>query len=390
MSTKTLLLVWDEYVFSLDKKYYLRKTGHTLLNRYLMVFDSILIASRTKIVSNISEFEDVSLELNSSSVKVLSIPFFQGPLEYSKVYFKVQKRFRSVVGEYDYAIFRLPSTIAFVAAKYTIKRKIPFLVEVVANPYELYSQTNNILLKILMKLWDKQLKKACLYACGVSYVTEYTLQNRYPTNKNAYTTHYSSVELRDSFFFNARKGVSDKKEFIISHVSNPIKTLNKGHLTVIKVVKKLIDKGYNVKAKFAGDGELVNFFYEEANKLGVKNNIEFVGLLNVDNLNSFLIESDIMVFPSSSEGLPRAILEAMATGLPCLSTPVGGIPEIIDSSLLFEPDNIDGFADKTLEVLTDNYLYEQISKTNFIKSNEYKSELLNQKRKDFYMFLKNN
>jgi hypothetical protein len=149
MNTKTLLLVWDEYVFSLDGKYYLRKTGHTILNRYLMVFDSIIIASRTKIVSNSSEFEDYSLEINNSKIKMLSIPFFQGPLEYSNVYFKVQDRFRSIIGEYDYALFRLPSTIAFVAAKYTIKRKIPFLVEVIANPYELYSQTNNILLKIL-------------------------------------------------------------------------------------------------------------------------------------------------------------------------------------------------------------------------------------------------
>ncbi|MFA5540254.1 MAG: glycosyltransferase family 4 protein [Bacteroidales bacterium] len=390
MHTKTLLLVWDEYVFSLDGKYYLRKTGHTLLDRYLMVFDSIIIASRTKIVYDISEFEDESIELNSTKVKILPIPFFQGPFEYSKVYFKVQKKFRSIVGKYDYALFRLPSTIAFVAAKYTIKRKIPFLVEVVANPHELYCQSNDILIKILMKLWDKHLKKACLSACGVSYVTEYTLQNRYPANKNAYKTNYSSVELKESFFYKQREGVADKNQFIISHVSNPIKTFNKGHLTVIRVVKKLIDKGYNVKAKFAGDGELVNYFYEEADKLGIKDNIEFVGLLNIDDLNSFLIESDIMVFPSSSEGLPRAILEAMATGLPCLSTPVGGIPEIIDSSLLFEPDNIDGFADKTLEILINNYLYEKISKTNFIKSNEYKSELLNQKRKDFYMFLKNN
>ena len=56
-----------------------------------------------------------------------------------------------------------------------------------------------------------------------------------------------------------------------------------------------------------------------------------------------LKKNDVFIFPSKSEGLPRAVIEAMAVGLPCLSTPVGGIPELIDEEYLFDPLDEMGF-----------------------------------------------
>ena len=52
------------------------------------------------------------------------------------------------------------------------------------------------------------------------------------------------------------------------------------------------------------------------------------------------------MFPTQAEGLPRGILEAMAVGMPVLSTPVGGIPEIIEKDYLFSPFDAEAFANK--------------------------------------------
>lgn len=67
-----------------------------------------------------------------------------------------------------------------------------------------------------------------------------------------------------------------------------------------------------------GDGELKNYFVEKCEKLGIRDKVVFAGF--VSNVYEKLAEFDVFAFSSKSEGMPNAILEAMAVGLPCLST----------------------------------------------------------------------
>ena len=81
--------------------------------------------------------------------------------------------------------------------------------------------------------------------------------------------------------------------------------------------------------RLAGTGPLQDEVMEHAKRLGVSDHVEFCG--HVTDVPSFLAGLDMFVLPSvSSEGLPLAVLEAMAMGLPIVATRIAGIPEVVE------------------------------------------------------------
>lgn len=84
----------------------------------------------------------------------------------------------------------------------------------------------------------------------------------------------------------------------------------------------------------AGDGELRNELETLAHTLGVTTRVHFLG--ERDDVAQILAASDTFVLSSFSEGIPLAVLEAMAAGLPVIATSVGGLPEVIR-------DGVEGF-----------------------------------------------
>lgn len=384
---KKLLLSCDEYVYSYNGQYYLGEFGSVLVNRYLNVFDNIIFAARTKYVFSKEQLGNNIFPINNDRIEIFPIPFFQGPKEYAKYYLKTKRILKDIADKCDACVFRLPSAVAFACLDIAVKKKLPIGLEIVANPYELKKNTNNLLAKVLMSIWHNNLSKVCKLADAISYVTERSLQSVYPPNSNGFSTYYSSIEMDDSFFFKPRELDSNKIE--IAHVSNHIKTFLKGHLSVINTVKLLKDKGFDVVARFAGEGEYINLFMDEAKEIGVDKNIEFVGTLDKNGLKELLLKSNIMIFPSFSEGLPRVLIEAMAAGLPCLSTPVGGIPELLDDYLLLDPNDVIGFANKTEEIFTNSTLYSQLSSDNYNKALEFEKKTLDEKRNCLYRYLYN-
>jgi glycosyltransferase involved in cell wall biosynthesis len=106
---------------------------------------------------------------------------------------------------------------------------------------------------------------------------------------------------------------------------------------------------------FAGDGEIDNA-KQLVNNLGLDTEVVFLDWINPTQRDLLLKSADIFVLPSRNEGLPMSILEAMAWGLPIITTPVGGIAEFVSSNkngLLVEPGNIDQLAQAIQFLLED-------------------------------------
>ncbi len=102
----------------------------------------------------------------------------------------------------------------------------------------------------------------------------------------------------------------------------------KGYMTLLQAAPLVLDKYPDVQFWFAGHGELEQA-RDEAERLGIAASVRLLGWTDSETLNSLYQESSVFCLPSYGEGVPMSVLEAMSHGTPVVSTPVGGLPEII-------------------------------------------------------------
>ncbi len=94
-------------------------------------------------------------------------------------------------------------------------------------------------------------------------------------------------------------------------------------------------------------------------QFGIAEHVDFRGWVGPAERNSLLADADIYVLPSYNEGLPMSVLEAMAWSLPVVTTPVGGLPELIEdgvNGILCEPGNVASLAAAILALIGDKDL----------------------------------
>jgi glycosyltransferase involved in cell wall biosynthesis len=159
----------------------------------------------------------------------------------------------------------------------------------------------------------------------------------------------------------------------------------KGEKVLLRALKELEEEGIDCRAIIIGDGPKRKEFEDFASQLGIKWRVHFTGLLGSPaEVRHFLEESDMFVFPTLAEGLPRGILEAMALGMVVVSSPVGGIPEIINREYLVDPEDSHGYAETIKKLVSDRQIMNKVSEQNYKKSLEFKNDLLQKKRDAFY------
>ncbi|CAN5611769.1 glycosyltransferase family 4 protein [soil metagenome] len=108
----------------------------------------------------------------------------------------------------------------------------------------------------------------------------------------------------------------------------------------------------------AGDGELEKAG-ELIKQLNIEGYVELPGWIDLEQHNQLLGDADVFILPSYNEGLPMAMLEAMAWGLPVISTPVGGIPEVIvsgENGYLADPGDIKALSAAMQSLVEDDAL----------------------------------
>ncbi|MDJ0680783.1 MAG: glycosyltransferase [Xenococcaceae cyanobacterium MO_167.B52] len=110
-----------------------------------------------------------------------------------------------------------------------------------------------------------------------------------------------------------------------------------------------------IRAILAGSGEIEKA-EALAKELNIESLVEFPGWVNIKQRDDFLAQANVFVLPSYNEGLPMALLEAMSWGLPVVTTPVGGITEVVThykTGLLVQPGSIQELA-ASMQILIDN------------------------------------
>lgn len=131
----------------------------------------------------------------------------------------------------------------------------------------------------------------------------------------------------------------------------------KGHQDLIPVINTIKGKCSDFHLYFVGEGELRPEIEENIKKSDLQDLITLMG--QRQDIPAILAAMDIFVMPSKWEGLPMALLEAMAMGKTVVATRVGGIPDVIthnENGLLVDVDDSAALAENLLKVITDNKL----------------------------------
>jgi colanic acid/amylovoran biosynthesis glycosyltransferase len=102
----------------------------------------------------------------------------------------------------------------------------------------------------------------------------------------------------------------------------------KGHDILLEAVRKLTDEGIIVEVEIIGDGPLGDAIRHQEVALGLEGRVIYAGELLPDEVSRRLADADLFCLPSFAEGLPISIMEAMAVGVPVVTTWIGGIPEL--------------------------------------------------------------
>jgi len=152
-----------------------------------------------------------------------------------------------------------------------------------------------------------------------------------------------------------------KKEYDVSFI---------GRLTYVKrldiffgVISELVKEMPETKVAMVGDGEELEKCKTLVKELSLEGNVEFLGFRK--DINQLINKSKILLLTSESEGMPSVIIEAMACGVPVVSSNVGDIGDIIKDGengfLIDKFDNVNEYISKIKKLLTDKKVYKKMS-----------------------------
>ncbi len=159
----------------------------------------------------------------------------------------------------------------------------------------------------------------------------------------------------------------------------------KGFKYLIEACSLLKSEKVNFTCHIVGEGPLKEELLTLRNQLNLQDHVEFLGVLKQEEIKKLLKQATLFVLPSvktstgNMDGIPVALMEAMATGLPAISTTVSGIPELIEdgvSGSLCEPKNAKDLAKKITLLLGDTERQNKFSKEARSKvENQFSAEL---------------
>lgn len=131
-------------------------------------------------------------------------------------------------------------------------------------------------------------------------------------------------------------------------------TPDKGQGVLIEALALLQERGVTAHLRFAGDGADRDRLEALVRERGLEEQVTFEGRVSPDKVVDLYERAALFVLPSFAEGVPVVLMEAMSREIPCISTVIAGIPELIrdgETGRLTPPGNVDALADAIADLL---------------------------------------
>lgn len=162
----------------------------------------------------------------------------------------------------------------------------------------------------------------------------------------------------------------------------------KNHIQVINTLAKLVndDNKTNIYYAICGRGVLLEQLKEESKNLNVDNYVKFLGYRT--DVYSVMKSSDLFIFPSLQEGLPKSIMEAMASGLPVVASNIRGNIDLInngENGYVYNINSKEELIDNIYKIYNNTEILKNMSSKNTQLIKEYDIFKVNQVMRNIYM-----
>ena len=319
-----------------------------LLNE-LSQFDDITIDLITSSATN--EFEEEKI---SGSVHIYKLPVGKKNLHYwtqkeiisySRQAYKHIKKMKEQT-QYDliHAFFGIPCG----AIAYRFRKESPYIVSLRGSDVPGFNERFSFQYIFLKPLIRRVWRNAAAVIANSGGLKELALK----TDRAAKIgVIYNGVNIKDF----AQRDNRENENIVILTVARLIK--RKGIDDLIRAVPAIVKGHQNIKVKIIGEGNMGAELKALAEKLKVSEYIEFLGYVPHNEISNYYSTSDVFVLPSRNEGMSNTVLEAMASGLPVITTDTGGTRELIDGNGIIVPsEDSDVISEAVLRLINDHKL----------------------------------
>lgn len=373
-----VIIFTDFKMICKGKDVYLKDTTYFTMQRYKKVFGKVVLCTR----NYPNEKTNGYVLANDVVDEVIPISGL-----FNTLVGKHNKEIRLAISTSNLVIARVPSIVAYRAVEIAKKMQKPVFSVAIGCAWDAY-WNHRFPGKLIAPYMYFKMKWCMKKADYVLYVTEKFLQKRYPSECKSIGVSDVVVKDFDSYILKRRR---DKIEnglgkTITLMTSGSVGNKAKGQEFVIKAIPILNNYGFRINYLLAG-GDDPSYLKKLANKLHVEDQISFLGMLSTSEVFEKLDVADIYIQPSLQEGLPRAVVEAMSRGCPVIGTKTGGIPELINKEFIVERKSKRGIAAAIIAMWNTKTILNEAN-YNFSKSQQYKEELLSNKRNEYYEYIK--
>jgi len=276
-------------------------------------------------------------------------------------------RIRRAAKTCDHYHLKLPDATATMVGLYLWAARRRYAVEVVADCRQgiILAKGRGPWVRLAAGILDGLTGFLIRRAAAVTYISRY-LQSRYPNPRPDRQWIICSAQLTDDGIGSPRP-MEFFKGSPFRIISAGRLSPEKGHIHLVEAFARVCRNTLrSVELHILGDGPERSALEQASQRLGIADKVLFHGFVNHGpDLFSMLDKAHLYVLPSLTEGMGRGLIEAMARGLPCLASAVGGVPEYLSADALFEPANPGAIADKALALIDNPGQLAAMSSKNF-------------------------
>jgi glycosyltransferase involved in cell wall biosynthesis len=368
-------------------QYYTNSSYHLdIWEECLEIFDELILADRVICADYIEEGEKPVL---ADRISFVDFPDFQGFVALLMTLPRIFLESRKAARRVDVWLLHGPNFVSICMWFWLWFYKVPYCMELRGEQGMNYTYLKlrgvrfpgvvSVIMRFLHKL---QLSRPV----GVVGVSKSLLRD-FPPGNDCPTFAISDSRIPSEMYCKERTwkdGLACRTIICVGRCA-----VSKNPLGTMRALAKLNQRGFtNWKMVWLGSGPLEEETRRLILELGISPKVNLLGFIPWTDVFGFLDSADLFLLNSVCEGMPRAMLEAMARGLPAIATDVGGVPELLAPEDVVPILQDDTLADKLYEVLRDPDRLTAMSRRNLETAKNYSAEVLRTRKVEFYKDLR--